>query len=558
MEAPYRVRTREDLAGVERDEDNIYNLRNADLEHADLPGENLQHANFVEANLYNADLASANLEWADFENADLEMAILNEANLQQTNLESAILRGAQLRNANLLSATLVGATFTGANLTGAILRDTDMRGADLTGARIDGADFRGVILGVDENVFFADTIGTYAHGPGDENEVFDDEDAEEEAMELLQNARRQNPIDIQARRNRPRPERQTPRLREPVARANLPRVPAPDVPQEVVGIAFEIHSAFDKVNVPDLISFLEMNTEDGDILKDEFASERMTHNTFLYLINHNMREFLTNFTEKEIKSIPRKPEGYYLPNISNWVDIWNYLYNERLKAISFNDSSQRQLIGLSISYAASQPTAFQTSYALSYLDENTFAYSSGNTFRKNIGCAKGMIERFITCLNAGIDAELTSTTITNDKKREYMALKNKIQGGYDVYVAMRLITEWQNDNKNIITENGEFRANKTELVKQQRDTLIHYLCCELGVTENELMAKKEVKDTIDYAFDDDNILDNTLGGNRKRITIQKRKIAKRKTKKIAKKRKQTKRKTNQKKKTDKKKKTHKR
>lgn len=86
------------------------------------------------------------------------------------------------------------------------------------------------------------------------------------------------------------------------------------------------------------------------------------------------------------------------------------------------------------------------------------------------------------------------------------------------------------------------------MVAQQKDHLFHYLCCELGVTQEELMRQKQVRETIEYMFSDDNILDNTLGGRRRKT----RRKGKRKTKKPVKRVIKTKRKINKKRKTYKK------
>ena len=216
----------------------------------------------------------------------------------------------------------------------------------------------------------------------------------------------------------------------------------------------------------------------------------------------------------------------------------DFIFNERIKNIDI-DLETQCLIYLSFIYVAMQPVRFRKNYILCYLDEVAFAYSSASRFAENFSCAKGIIERFVTCLKAGCQAELTAD-IPEDKKMEYKMLLNIIQGGYDVEVAKQLISQWQNDNKNIITENSEFRANKDELVAQQKDKLIHYLCCELGVTQEQLMRQPVIKDTIDYMFSDDNILDNTMGGKRRGRKTFIKKIARKTKRNIRTKRKNSK------------------
>jgi hypothetical protein len=143
-------------------------------------------------------------------------------------------------------------------------------------------------------------------------------------------------------------------------------------------------------------------------------------------------------------------------------------------------------------------------------------------------------------LNVASQTALTDPEVSEEIKTQYRRLKNILSGGViDSRIVMELVTSWQNDNKNIITEkigeNNEFRSNKDELAEQQKQALIHYLCCQLGLTVQELMSPENssIQDTINYIFSDDNILDNTLGGRRTR-KYKKKVIKHRKTKRLVK------------------------
>ena len=282
------------------------------------------------------------------------------------------------------------------------------------------------------------------------------------------------------------------------------------------------------------MTFFEANDTVNQRLGIEIMQMRPA-NFLTQVIKENMDQLLSNLSPEELNAIPRKPAGYYPRNITSWKNIWDFIYNQRLVHIDFSNSEKNKIIGFSIFYVLTEPLQFRKNYVLAYLDEVAFAYSSASQFIENFSCAKGVVERFVTCLKAGASAELT-TELPEDKKIEYKMLLNILQGGYDVEVAKQLINQWQNDNKNIITENGEFRANKDALVTQQKGHLIHYLCCELGVTQEQLMQQQIIKDTIDYMFSDDNVLDNTLGGKRRtrktrrKIKIEKKIVKKRKTK----------------------------
>ena len=486
------------------------NLENANLERADVAGSRLERANLQRANLQRTDMENAvfdnaNLEGANLANSRLQATTFIGTNLQGANFQGSYLRRSRLRGANLQGANLVNARLQLANFEGANLQGANLQGANLLDANLRNADFRNTIL-TDANFSRANLTGTNFEGAN------------------------LNPLLLPQPPPQPRAPRQ-------------PRVPPPPTPAQVnQAVAFEIHNAFEKLDKPKLISFLKTKIENGVQISNQIA--RMSKSDILNTIKENMNNFLSFLTPEELNSIPRKPAGYYPSHITSWKNIWDVIYNSRITEIDFSGPIVNSLIGLSLSYALKQSEVFKKNYVLCYLDEVAFAYSTASTFAANFSCSKGMIERFITCLKAGIEAELT-TSISEDKKLEYKMLKNIIQGGYDVEAAKRLIAEWQNDNKNIITENGEFRSNKEELVAQQKDNLIHYLCCELGVTQEELMKQTQVRDTIEYMFSDDNILDNTLGGRRKKT----RRKGKRKTKKPVKRVGKTKRKQNKKRKT---------
>lgn len=543
MTTRLRIQHRDDLARAPiHPETGHYDLTGADMAFADLAGINFANCIFTGADLEGATLERCNLENAHFEGANLAAAIFVNANLFSSNLTNADLADADLRNAILVQSNLTGADLTEADLQNVNLRDSNLRGANLEaanlrnayllranleGANLQEASLRGAIL-FEANLRGADLRRSNLNGASLLNANIEGANIEGLNADLIATALRR---DLS-------PEQ---RLRvhqlELRVQARAPaRAPARAQEGEL-GAAFDIHNAYDKINVPDLIYFFKNKIENQrQLLLDLY---RMSTTDFLNnVINANMTNFLSKLTPEELNSIPNKPEGYYPDGMTTWEHIWHAIYNDRLTQISFNDAERRKLIGLAITYASKQPVPFQVSYVLCYLDENAFGYSSARTFARNFSCGKGFLERFVTCLKAGIDTMLT-TELPEDLKIEYKMLKTKILGGYDVEVAKRLITEWQNDNKNIITENGEFRANKEELVAQQKDHLFHYLCCELGVTQEELMRNAQVRQTIDYMFGDDNILDNTLGGRKKKT--RSKKIGQKKIKRITKRSRKTKR-----------------
>lgn len=381
-----------------------------DLKYANLEGAVLQNIDFTEADLFGANLRGANLQGSIFEFAILDYADFTGANLQRANM-------------------------TQANLSGTILNNANLNRANMTGANIDNIIINGPHNHTRVQIIEQRTGRRY---------VEIDEDDEDH-------------VDIH-RRNREQQRIQQLEL---------------DLEEQPDGLAFEIHNAFDKINVISLIDFLKSKVEDGNEEEQRFAE--MSSRDFVQEINNMITRVLDSVSADELYTIPTKPAGYYPPSIFSWLDIWNLIYNSRFKFINFNDELTRKLLGLSLDYVLMQPPSFQTNYILAYLGDNAFAYSTGNTFMHNISCAKGIMERVvISILPAIISA--TTVELPEDINNDYNTLKTKIEGGFDENVAIEMITQWQEDNKNVITrENGEFNTNKIQLIHQQKNALIRYL-----------------------------------------------------------------------------------
>jgi hypothetical protein len=302
-------------------------------------------------------------------------------------------------------------------------------------------------------------------------------------------------------------------------------------PQEVAGVAYEVHNAFNKIDIQQLITFLN-NKIRNPIEEEEWGD---TEDFFLF-IQQKITNFVNELDMQILQNVPPKPLGYYPDPETTYTDIWRILYS-RIENLSF-DKTEKQLIISSITYASEQSKIFKENYVLSYLNDTAFAYTTGNTLTSNFSCGKGMKERFVTSLVPAIDAMETlgvseskgeEETITSEKLKEYKILKGIIKGGFDQELALQLIKEWlqNNDNKyKISNEEGKFKENKEQLITEQRQNLIEYLCCELTVTETKLLQNRKIKESIDYMFTDDGILDNTLGGKTKKNKNKKKRKGK--------------------------------
>lgn len=574
-----RIRSFYDLENAPRDpETGAYNLRGANLRDANLIRANLEGADLRGANLYNTQFNCANLKGAklqdtiledtrfvytDLSGANLHGATLTHATLVKVNLQNANLHNTQSNNSYIENTLVYGANLTGSNLstdrgviaemtefrlpqpyrvrnaddlinaprnenggynlkyadlrfanldgvnlensilTGAILHRTNLRGANLSNCSLSNADLYNARL-QGANLYNSDLDYAILTSAKLRNANFDYASIE---YLIIDGVDDDDIIDaIEARTGRP--------YIDPYHDLDNNNVDDDDDNRLIPGVAFEIHNAFDKININNLLADLKSNIENSD----EPRFVEMNDNDFKSAINRDINIILESLSDADLNHLPPKPTHYYPPTITSWKDIWRFIYTERIINISFvRKDKEKELIGLSLSYVLKQSPAFQSNYILAYLGDVAFAYSTGRNFINNISCSKGILERFITSLVPAIDTSLTDTNIPDTIKRKYQLLKNRIEGGFDEKMAIEFITQWQEDHKNVITkENGEFRENKEELVSQQRDALIRYLCCELGITQEELLSKPTISATIEYLFGDDNIMDNMLGGQRKR------------------------------------------
>jgi hypothetical protein len=513
-----RIRTIEDLENAPRLENGAYNLVGANLEGANLQGANLTGADLGGVDLGGVDLQNANLQGSNLQGANLDVTNLEAANLQGANLQGAFLRIANLEAANLQGANLQDAILQEAHIQDANLEDSNLQGANLQDANLTGANLEGA------NLEGANLEGANLHGANLEGAILEGAILEGD----------------------PEPD------------FDPDRAPA-DAP-EPLGIAFGIHNAFNRIDLNKVNNFFRSNIENGNQRLREFNGMNSTQ--FKTYLRDNMNNLLNALSPEELTSLPTMPDGYYPRYIRNWREVWNTIFETRIRPTEFRQEIQT-IICLSILFAQNQGVNFQKNYILSYLNDVAFAYPIGNAdihigFENYVSCTKGSIERFVMSLNVASQTALTDPEVSEEIKTQYRRLKNILSGGViDSRIVMELVTSWQNENKNIITEkigeNNEFRSNKDELVEQQKQALIQYLCCQLGLTVQELMSPENssIQDTITYIFSDDNILDNTLGGRRKRTRKYKKKIIKhRKTKRLVK----TKIKRKMKKKTMKKKK----
>jgi Pentapeptide repeats (8 copies) len=297
------------------------NLSDADLRNADLSGANLSGVNLLHANLTGANLTGANLTSANLPGANLAGANLDHTNLRDANLAGAYLRGSILTYANLSGAYLNYTNLVGANLMGANLMRSHLAFVNLRGSYL-------------RNVNMRDTNFSYV----------DFTDVNLEGVSLSPQQRR-------------RVERQTQRTRR--TRRQQPQ-PQPQ-PQ---GRAYEIHNAFNNLNINKLL----------EIIQSHLPSQT-TNET-----NVNVIDPLINYVQNS--NIPNKQQkNDELTRINNTI-------SPTLNSSNYYDLKSK--LKKVIQYILLQPSEFVELYLQNFTYDCLNAYNAGEQ-----SCVKGMIERII-------------------------------------------------------------------------------------------------------------------------------------------------------------------
>ena len=422
-----------------------------DLHGANLSGANLFSSIFNGVNLQDANLQDADLEDAYFRRANLRGANLRGANFRNADLTGADLTGADLWGADLTGAKLIGANLTGANLTGASLRSARLDGADLTGARLDGAILNGAI--------FQDAI---LNGRN---------------LEIVQAAR-------------PRPP------------------PAP-----IEGRAYEIHNAWNALNIDDITRFLqEFNTSNATVNEKTIptsAAASSEQSLFTPLLNFIDNSELFRPNEKEAN----KQKLIRILSVAQGYEGFN---------------PNRDLLNLVIAFISKQSDDFIEQYIIIISDECLNAYG-----RDNVSCVKGAFERIVITLGA-VAITLTKDESMNQENETYKTLKKLFR---EINFA-ELVQEWSAT----YLEDGEKEEELKSLSTDERKAhFINFMRTKYGILITPIITAKILEEAEQYQ--QMGVFERmSIGGRRgKRKTRKARKT--RKTMKIRKTRKTRRRKT---------------
>ena len=308
------------------------------------------------ANIRNGNIEEYNLQGADLQGADLQEAYLLGADLQGTDLQEA-----QLQGANLGESDLQGANLQGANLQGADLRWADLRRADLRRANLQGADLRYT------NMKYALLSGCIFTGAKiyEANMYNADWGEDDENVSLL------NAIHNEI-------------------------VPEDDMlfDAPMQGVAFEVHNAFDKLN---------MNMDKYmDILNSVINDDHI-----LYYKRNIIDYVRQQFTEKinELSFLNKEVKIQELNTVLTKLGLSDMI----------NDEQVQLKIGKTVDYVLKQSPAFIELYISGFIEECAHAYEGEGS--AGVSCVKGIVERFVLFIGSTLQELCNSDENENENDR---------------------------------------------------------------------------------------------------------------------------------------------
>ena len=412
------------LANLEDAHLRLANLTGAQLADAKLINTHLENSNLADTDLAGADLTDAHLTGATLSRAYIFMSKLIRANLTNAHLSRAQIVGTDLTNAKLIGATLTDADLTRSNLTGADLTDANLNDTNLYEAVL-----QDTIYGVNIN----DAV--YEANPGEEQE-----DLQEDLQDYV-----------------------------------------------LDGPAFEIHNAFNKINIGKFMELISLETGNVNI----------TYETLPEFINSNFKTFIEKHDSFSSEDKPK-----YIGMLEKIID----------KLTSGNSLPKDTVtkIAKTITFAFKQPDNVIENYIRSFIKDSYYAYKNDDQGYCQ-SCIDGIIERFISILGETLDIYCLENECNDIQIKAVKVIKNTI----DI-----------NDFTQAWFENVE--SNKSQYLEmsasERKQDYIEFMTKkyqEAGFynDENKMKIKTEA-DNLNYVFESDDI---SYGGNKKHKTTKKHK-----------------------------------
>ena len=305
--------------------------------------------------------------------------------------------------------------------------------------------------------------------------------------------------------------------------------------EEGEGIAYEIHNAFNKININRYIEIInkyliDLN-EENPFFKDRKLLPISTRENRQHIAREILRvsriafnKYIKDFDESEKAN---KQNVFYLV-VLKFAESEDLIHNK--------DTMTMVLITFAYMWSSQWNDTDRSEYIYTWITDSAEAYDSNTDPAANLSCAKGIFERVVQSLTTVLskeDINETQQTILNiinnvlpDMGEIFQLWGNNIDNDENI---KKLITKAKTGNDEITEDDKDIlRKSFTEFAKN--------IYKEHGKTEDDLMNDDKFKVYINDADDDADGIDVYIsyieGGWRYRL--QKRNKSKRKSKTVKK------------------------
>ena len=387
----------------------------AEMQYCYLRDSDYTESKFISTNLYGAKMESITALEANFENATLSGTDLFGASLPYVNLTNAKLNNSNLDSVELSSSILNGTDFSSSQLTGAQIDNTILIRANLTNCDLSSSKLRDSDL-TDAILINADLT-----------------DANLSRSTLtranLTNARLYNTNLEQAV------------LQDAIYGDNINNAVFEETiiqPYEGIGPAFEIHNAFNKIDMGKYMSLIETENK-----KDEqFKQIDFNKDNIIPYINGKFIPYIEK--SKKIEEVKK----------SELKDMLKKNLDKLISGPEITTDTATKL-GQTIMFVFNQDDAIINYYVSHVISDTYYAYKD-NDEGECQSCIDGILERFITVLGNAIGI------FCLNKKNECNEVQIKVANVVnDIIDVQELIKEW-------VQKNDDEERVYSEMSKEER------------------------------------------------------------------------------------------
>ena len=404
------------------------NLIGAEMDSIDAQATDFENANLSGANLLGASLPFVNLTNAKLNNSNLDSVELSSSLLNGTDVSSSQLTGAQMDNtilirANLTNCDLSSSKLRDSDLTDAILINADLTDANLSRSTLTRANLTNARL-YNTNLYAA-VLQDAIYGDNINNAVYEEHNQQGYEGEHMQN-------------------------------------------YDADGPAFEIHNAFNKIDMGKYMSLIETENK-----KDEqFKQIDFNKDNIIPYINGKFIPYIEK--SKKIEEDKKSDlKGMLKKNLDKLISGPEITTDTATK------------LGQTIMFVFNQDDAIINYYVSHVISDTYYAYGD-NDEGECQSCIDGILERFITVLGNAIGI------FCLNKKNECNEVQIKVANVVnDIIDVQELIKEW-------VQKNDDEERVYSEMSKEERKQDFIGFLTRNKVVQNDIDEIVKQFESIDF------------------------------------------------------------